>query len=286
MSQHKEQQGFITFAQNNDNVDYLTLAFVQAMNIKCTQKINSYAVIVDKYTETFITDEHRKVFDYVIVLENDLAIDSNWKLANEWQVFNLTPFKETVKLESDLLFTRSIDHWWDAFRLRDIVLSTGCKNYKGQKSQVRTYRQFFDDNNLPDIYNGLMYFRYSKQAWEFFETAQKIYKNWSLVADSALKNCREKTPSTDVLYAVTASFIGIENCSLPSADFINFIHMKPDINYFPEKPWFRSVVSERDDDMIRVNNLNQYYPVHYYEKDYITEEIINEYRTRCNRILE
>ena len=286
VSQHKSQQGYLTFAQNTDSVNYLELAFVQAMNIKCTQKINEYAVVVDKQTELEITEEHKKIFDHIIVLEEDYAENNNWKLSNEWQVFRLTPFKETIKLESDLLFTRSIDHWWDTFRLQDIVLSTGCLDYKGNQSRVRTYRQFFDDNGLPDIYNGLMYFRYTKTAWNFFNTAESVFKNWSELSDRALKNCRESSPSTDVLYAVTANLIGVENCTLPSADFIKFVHMKPAINEFPNKAWFESVISERDGDMIRVNNLNQYSPVHYFEKTYITEESINEYRTRCSRFLE
>lgn len=280
MSYHKEQQGFVTFAQNTESVDYLQLAYAQAMNIKCTQKINSYAVITDEPTSKLITDEHKAVFDHIIVLEEDYAKDSQWKLQNEHQIFILSPFKETIKLESDLLFTRNIDHWWDTLRLKDVVLSTGCKNYKQELSQSRAYRQFFDENGLPDVYNGLMYFRFSRFAHDFFAVAKKVFKNWQSISDLALKNCREKTPSTDVLYAITALLVGPENCTLPSVDFFNFVHMKPRINGFEEKPWYQTVISERDGDMIRINNLNQYYPVHYYDKQYITGEIINEYRTR------
>jgi len=285
MSQHKSQQGFVTIAQNTETVDYLQLAFVQAMNVKCTQKINEYAVIVDRDTEQQITEEQRKIFDYVIVLDKDLAQDHDWKLANEYQVFNLTPFKETIKLESDLLFTRNIDHWWTAFRLKDIVLNVGCKTYKGSTAESRFYRRFFDDNSLPDTYNGLMYFRYSQTAFNFFNLAKQILDNWSDLADSALINCREPHPSTDVLYAVAANVFGREHCTLPKCDFLNFVHLKPEINGFPNKPWFDAVMSERDQDMIRVNNLNQYNPVHYHDKTYITRDIINDYRQRCSGLL-
>ena len=136
--QHKEQFGFVTIAQNTDTVDYLNLAYLQAKNVKQTQKNSRYAVIVDAATKEKITEKHLAVFDYVIDIPTDLnPVHSKWKLLNEWQVFWLTPFKETIKLESDLLFTRSIDHWLPALRKRDIVLSVGCKNYKGQTSQVR-----------------------------------------------------------------------------------------------------------------------------------------------------
>ena len=137
---HQEQQGFVTIAQNSD-VDYLQLAYVQALSVKLTMPGSKYAVIVDKTTLQSVTEAHRKVFDYVITIEDDQAENDTWKMRNEWQVFYLTPFKETIKLESDLVFTRSIAHWWTAFRLKNIVLSTGCRDYLGQPSNTRAYRK-------------------------------------------------------------------------------------------------------------------------------------------------
>ena len=167
------------------------------------------------------------------------------------------------------MFTRSIDHWINAFRLKDLVLSTGCKNYQQELSKVRKYRKMFDDNNLPDVYNGLMYFRFTKTARVFFDTAKQIFKEWNTVVDQ-LKNYRDSVPTTDVVFALTAQIIGQELCTIPSADFINFTHMKPAINGFNEDLKFSEVfVTEHDGDMIRINNLNQYHPLHYYDKDFL-----------------
>lgn len=283
MSQHKEQQGFVTFAQNTDAVDYLNLAYLQALNIKATQKNNRYAVIVDAKTKEKINSKHQNVFDYII----DLPVDYNdpasaKKFANEWQVFWLTPFKETIKLESDLLFTRGIDHWWTAFRLRNVCLSTGTKNFKGLDSTVRKYRELFDENSLPDVYNGLMYFRYSKEAMSFFDAARCIQQEWSYVK-TGLKKCFEEEPSTDVLYALAALMVGEETCTIPSMDFINFVHMKPGIQGWSDtRSWIDTVINERDGDIIRINNLNQYYPVHYQDKAYATQELIEYYESRTD----
>ena len=278
------QQGFLTIAQNTDEVDYLRLAYVQAMSIKLTMPDSLYAVIVDEATLAEVTDRHRKVFDYVIPLVDNHAVDEEWKLSNEWQVFELTPFKETIKLESDIVFTRSIAHWWTTFRLRDIVLSLGCRDYRGNLSNNRTYRRVFDDNLLPDTYNGLMYFRYSQTANSFFEIARMIYQDWESVRDRALKNCRDPLPTTDLVYAIAANLIGIENCTLPDCDFINFVHMKNSINNWPEsKSWTQMVMSEFDLPMIRINNINQYHPLHYQDKTWITEEIIERYEHEFQR---
>jgi hypothetical protein len=282
MSQHKEQQGYVTFAQNTDTVDYLELAYVQALNIKATQKTAKYAVIVDAQTKEKVNEIHRSVFDYIIDLPQDYnEPTSNWKLANEWQVFYLTPFKETIKLESDLLFTRSIEHWWTAFRLRNIVLSTGCRDYRGHRSHVRKYRKLFDDNKLPDVYNGLMYFRFSREAKQFFDTAKTIASNWEYLRDNVLKNCREDAPSTDVLYAITARLIGEEECTMPSMNFINFVHLKPAINGLAETERVTDIyLKEFDQGMIRLGNINQLSPLHYYEKDFVTTEMKEWYESR------
>lgn len=281
MSQHKEQQGFVTFAQNTVEVDYLELAYLQCLNVKATQKHNSYAVIVDAATKELINERHCNAFDYII----DLPIDHNdptstRKFANEWQVFRLTPFKETIKLESDLLFTRSIDHWWSAFRLKNICLSTGAKSFNGLNSTIRKYRELFDANNLPDVYNGLMYFRYSQEAAGFFQAAQYIQYEWDTV-QTTLKKCFEDAPSTDVLYALAALLVGEETVTMPSMDFINFVHMKSGFNGWSDtRSWLDTVVNERDGDVIRINNLNQYDPVHYHDKTYATQELIKYYEQR------
>jgi hypothetical protein len=270
---HKEQLGYLTVACNTNQTDYLRLAYAQALCVKKTQKNNRFAVIVDANTEKLLTEKHRRVFDYVIqVPEHNLG-----PYGAEAFVFDVTPFKETIKLESDLLLTRSIDHWINAFRLRDMVLSVGCKNYRQEPSLSRAYRKTFDDNYLPDVYNGLMYFRFTHTAKNFFETAKNIFSNWDTIKNQ-IKNCREDVPSTDLVFALTAQIIGPESCTLPTADFINFVHMKPAINEFDRDLNFNEVfVTEFDSGMIRINNVNQYHPLHYYDKNFITDEMIEYY---------
>lgn len=273
--QHKEQQGFLTVVSNTDTTNYLELAHIQALNIKATQKIKNYAIIVDYKTAELITDKHKKVFDYII--ETDPSQFGPFGL--EPKVFWLTPFKETVKLESDLLLCTSIDHWWPTFRLKNIFLSHGCKNYKLEKNKNRNYRKFFDDNNLPDVYSGLMYFRYSQQSYNFFSIANKIFEFWDQVSGHLI-NCRNPLPTTDEVYAITADIIGREYCTVPTLDFINFVHMKPGINGYHEQAKIKDMfVTEFDSGMLRINNLNQYHPIHYYEKDFLTEEIYDYFRS-------
>jgi hypothetical protein len=274
MPQHKEPIGFMTFAHNTPEVNYLELAYLQALNIKATQQIKSYAVLVNSETAEQVTDRHRQVFDYVI------PHSGPGTFIDEPKAFWFTPFKETIKSEADLLFTRSIDHWWTAFRLRDVCLSYKAKNFHGIESGVRRYREMFDANQLPDVYNGLMYFRHSQAAADFFMTASSVARNWDVVKEN-LKRCFEDLPSTDVLYAITALIVDQETVSMPSMDFLNFVHMKSAFNGWSDAAsWLDTVMSERDGDIIRINNLNQLDPVHYHDKTYATQELIKYYEQR------
>lgn len=279
MSRHHAQQGFVTLAINTDTTDYLRLAYLQALNIKATQSVTQCAVIVDQATLEQVTERHRQIFDHVIPTNR---VEGNGPYANEWHVWWLTPYKETIKLESDLLFTRSIDHWWTAFRLQDVCLSHGCKTYQQTAGTSRKYRQFFDDNKLPDTYNGLMYFRYSETGKKFFELARQIFENWPAVR-AELKNCTDEFPTTDVVYALAAKIMDTP-CYNPGLDFINFVHMKSGMQgWSDDQPWTDYCISERNNDMIRINNINQLHPVHYHIKDYATDELIEYYEQRISR---
>lgn len=277
---YKNDIGFLSIAQNS-KFNYLELAYLQAISTKLTMPESKYAVIVDINTMNSFKDQYWNAIDYVIPLDNDYAKNEDVKFLNEWQVLKLTPFKETIKLESDLLITRDISHWINAFRLRDIVLSSGAKDFRQDLSPSRTYRQIFDLNELPDIYNGLMYFRLTELSFKFFSIAKELFLEWDLIKQS-LKRCNNIEPSTDLIYAIAAKIIGVEKCTLP-LNWINFVHMKPAINKLPQQPWFKSVIQEIDAPMLRIGNLNQYYPVHYCDKDWINEEIIKEYE---NGLLE
>lgn len=272
----KDGAGFLTFAHNTKEVDYLRLAYIQALNIKYFNPGMKYAVVVDSETSTQLTEKNKKVFDYIIVLDNNNNNNKqyNSNFANECRALEFTPFIETIKLESDLLFTRSIMHWFPAFRLKDVLLSFGAKTYRENVVTSRAFRKFFDDNDLPDVYNGLMYFRYSQSASNFFLIAGRILRNWDYLKEHVLKNCRENSPSTDVLYALTAKVFGIENCIIPTMDFINFVHMKSILQGWEDnRIWTEVVGHQFDNGMIRINNLNQYHPLHYYDKKFISEEM-------------
>ena len=147
-------KGFLWIAQNNSNTDYIKLSVELCKSIKKFCRINQVCIIVDQNTKV-----PNNVFDKVVVLEHDESKNVEWKMGNEWKVFNLSPFTHTIKLEADMLFPCSVDWWWNFLCQHDMIFSYHCRDYQDSIVTDSPYRKLHQQNSLPDVYNGLHYFR-------------------------------------------------------------------------------------------------------------------------------
>jgi hypothetical protein len=269
-------RGVICMAQNNQSTDYIKLAYLQRLSLKLVDPDLPYALVTDQTSADTITEAQKSSFDHVIILPVDWAQDQEWKQRNDWQLFQLSPFTQTIKVESDLLFTNSIAHWWRMLEHRDLVLSLGCRDYQGRPNISRAYRKMFDVNNLPDIYSGLMYWRKSQTAATFFANCKQLYQNWH-VAQKELIQC-DDPGSNDMVFALAALLVGVDNVTLPSADFFQFIHFKPEINRMSTLvECTQQCTIEVVPPLIRINGRVLEHPFHYYDKQWATNERIQEY---------
>ena len=126
-------RGFLILAENTEQTDYIRCAAALAKSIhKCMPEAS-----VTLVTSTPTIDP---VFDMVHSLPHgDLAPDSDWKLVNDWQIYEASPYDETIKLEADMILPCSIEYWWDVLSKQDVVISTTIRNFKGEISTNRFY---------------------------------------------------------------------------------------------------------------------------------------------------
>lgn len=218
-------KGFLWFAQNNDTTDYVELSIKLAESIKSCNRENKICVVTDEKSKF----EHRAV-DHVKVLKQDSSAEHKTKWANEYKAFKITPFTHTIKLESDMLWTTNTDWWWHHLWQHDLVFSVDCRNYKDEIVKHTPYRNLFLRNCLPNIYNGLIYFRKSAWAQKFFDTASYITENWMEVKTKMLVNCHDEYPSTDVVFALAYRMIDPTNKNLIDYEWFKFLHHKPAVN--------------------------------------------------------
>ncbi len=220
-------RGFLWFAQNNDNTDYVELSIKLAKSIKqhSRNKCSNICVITDEKSK-FQSD----YVDVVKVLKQDDSAEHDVKWANEYKAFALSPFTHTIKLEADMLWTTNTNWWWYYLWQHDLVFSVDCRDYRDNIVKDKTYRQLFVKNHLPNIYNGLMYFRKSTKAQKFYEMAEYIVKNWKEVKSKMLIACHDPYPSTDVVFALAYRMMDPTMQHLINYEWFKFIHHKPAIH--------------------------------------------------------
>ena len=171
-----------------------------------------------------------------------------------------------------MIVPHSIDHWWTMFEKKDVVLTQGARNYRNEKTTERHYRKIFDANNLPDIYNAITYWRVSKLTRDFALVVKYLFNRWD-IAQSQLKLGLSDKGTTDVVYALAAMIVGVENVTLPSTSYPTLIHMKGRINWLAGEDWTKEMVWELDGPNIRINTIDQQYPFHYQIKEHFYASI-------------
>ena len=184
--------------------------------------------------------------------------------ANDWQVFAASPYRQTVKLEADMICAGPVDHWWTLFEHRDVVISQGARTFYDQPAQSRYYRKIFDANHLPDVYNAITYWRISNTARDFFGLVRQIFQQWD--SYKRLLKFPDEHPTTDVVYAVAAVILGPENVTLPAGIGPSIVHMKRHVNPIQSDNWTQDLIWETDP--FRINTVAQWGVVHYYVKDW------------------
>jgi hypothetical protein len=175
-----------------------------------------------------------------------------------------------------MFIPRSIEHWWDILSINDVVVSNKIRNFKGEISNVRVYRRFIDDNELPDCYNAITYFKKSDTAKQFFDIVRNVFENWEQY--KAILKCNpQEEVSTDWAYALACHIVGVEKTMLPKFDELSMVHMKQFVNEVPSEDWTNTLVYELLPDTIRINTYPQYYPFHYHVKSF-SDKILESYK--------
>jgi hypothetical protein len=161
-----------------------------------------------------------------------------------------------------------IDHWWPLFERRDVVVSQGARTFYNEPATSRYYRKIFDENNLPDVYNAITYWRLSATAREFFDLVRAIFEHWNEY--KTLLKFPDEQPTTDVVYAMAAVIMGPENIMLPTGLGPTMVHMKRHVNPILSDNWTKELTWETDP--LRINTVAQFGLVHYHIKEWLNEQ--------------
>lgn len=266
-------RGFLTIAQNGKH-DYVRMAYALAMSLKVSQtKYNKLSVIVNENEE--IPEKYLKVFDKIIYIDKP---DEDWKIQNKWSYFLLSPYDETIVLDTDMLFFTDISDWWDCM-IYDLEFTSSVKTFEGDIIHSDYYRKTFTNNKLPNLYTALFYFKKTKEVESYFKLVELMFKNWDDFYKKFLKE-PPKFLSGDVVYALASKVMFNRRWE----NHLNFVHMRSRLQddtmigaWNKYLPVFFTTFN--DHISLKVANFVQLFPFHYINKDFLNEEIIELYET-------
>ena len=241
----RAERGYLIPAINSDSVDYVACAEQLAASIR----------------------QYHPDANITILTQDQLPHGDQGGFANDWQCFEVSPYRQTIKLEADMVVASTIDHWWTMLEHRDIVVSTGARDFYNQPAKNRFYRKTFDINSLPDVYNAITYWRVSATAQGFFRLVRNIFAHWS--SYKTLLKFPDDVPTTDLVYAMAAQIMGPEQVTMPFASYPQIVHMKRHVIPTNTNDWTQELVWESNP--LRINTVAQWGAVHYHVKEWRCE---------------
>jgi len=267
-------KGFLVLAQNSENIDYVKQAYALALSLHKSQS----SCLISLVTNDPVPDDYKEVFDKIIPIPgDDQAIDSVWKVENRWKLYHVTPYDETIVFDSDMLVFRSFDRLWEQLSNYDVFFASHVLDFKGNRVTDHVNRKMFTENQLPNLYFGLHYFKKNQPALDFYNTLAFVVANWERVYfDIAPKN-KQKWVSMDVSAAIAAKILGIEDQVVhPTIDF-NFVHMKSNLQNIDPIPSLWTNVLDyyiNGDNQLLVSNMLQDGIFHYVTDTFLTDTVI------------
>lgn len=273
-------RGYITIAINSGTEDYIKSAYGLALSLKATQKdVNALSIVVEN--EKLVPKQYRKAFDKIIVLPNkNLSVNTTWKVENYYQLYEASPYDETVTLDADMLFVSDVSNWWNDMCRYDVDVTTHVYNYRGEIIKNNCLRKDFYRVGLPDVHNGFLYFKKSTLASKLFKQIEKYASDWEITT-KRIYGLDMVHYSSDSALNIAIKELGIESECIHDESFPTFVHMKTVLQGWKNatsKDWTKYVNYEFDKNMgLKIDGFTIRYPFHYHNRNFISEDLIKQY---------
>jgi len=269
-------KGFLLFAQNTKDVDYIIQAYALALSIQFSQTdVKSVSLI----TNDPVPDEYRSVFDQIIPIPwFDETQDSILKTENRWKFYYATPYDETIVLDTDMLLLKDISTWWNYCSNYDVKFCSKILNYKQEQVLEDTFhRKTFISNNLSNPYFALHYFKKNEAAFEFYKVLEFVITNWEFCRGTFAPLDPQEWSSMDLATAIAIEISGMWDTVVDELGILQFVHMKTPIQGWESTPssWRNFVnymITDKGDFV--VGNIKQAGLFHYVEKDFINQSVL------------
>ena len=237
-------RGVLLFAENTD-INYLDQAEILARSIKANGNVSITLVTNDEI--------HSEYFDTVIHVP---ASEGTWKINNRINAYDISPYDETIVMDVDMFCPVDLNEYFDLLSDEDLWFTTKVYTYRNTPVHSVYYRRSVVNNNLPNTYVGMYYFKKSLKASKFFDTLKEVHNNWQEYYPTFTPHKTQDWASIDISTSIS---LHILDYNITEYD-IGFVHLKPRVHDcdLPEDIHFV-------DNKLFIGNFLQNKIVHYIE---------------------
>ena len=198
-------------------------------------------------------------------------LHQEWLKVHKAKIFDLTPYKETIVFDSDVLLTHSTEYLWNNLEGKDLYFTTEVINHRGNVIlEDKVHRKTFIENDLPNIYSAFFYFNKTNKNKEFFDLLKLIVNHYKEVYKLITPNSKQNFCSIDVSIAICCKLL---KTAIPK-NLWPVIHMKTPLQDLQRvKNWSESLLCYANTDGLFVNNYRQHGVFHYVDKDFVNQDI-------------
>lgn len=191
-------RGIVMHAYNNDQVDYSLIALCNALAIKSNMNVPvcliTYSGSIDWLIESQGKAVVDKAFDEVVIKDNpeDLKVSKRrfsdtphtaftlpWYNTTRADTYELTPFDETLLIDSDyLIMDKTLNKLWGS--VHDVMISKDVISLN--HSPVRNTEKWLEDTGIRMYWATCVYFKKSKTAEILFDLVNHVKSNYDYYA--------------------------------------------------------------------------------------------------------
>lgn len=283
-------KGFVTLGINTDK-DMIKYSYGLALSIKASDPTAETCLIVDNGKSDLVPSKYFHAFDYITELPfGNTAYKDGFHGMNFWQLIHATPFDETIYVDYDTLFNNvNIELLWDQMTANSngFAVSSLSRTFR---NTVINYNQYFDIElhyNLPTNFNNLIYFdRNSPLAIEWFKMADPVFQNWRSVYSKLLNDKKPLTFNKNVLANIVTHLLDVNSEITVRLNNLYDLDLRSQWLWNEDIPinWTEMLNHWYTDDekMIIENYVINSGIIHYHDKSFLTEDIIDVIRAKIN----
>ena len=280
-------RGFLLLGIDTDE-DKIKYAYTAALSIKACDPDASVCLIVEDI-EKDLRPGYDHVFDYIVELPfGNTAYKDGFHGTNIWQIRECTPYDESIYVDYDTIFLNTdIDQLWDTLSSYDVAMPGYARTFRNTPLSTNSLFEFEKHYNFPTLYSNFIYFKTtSKLAIEWFKMADPVFQNWREVYVALMNDKKPISFNKNVLCNITTQLLDV------GKDISININNLYDLDTHSQNLWSKDIPIKwtellnywfpENKKLIIENSIISSGIVHYRDEDFITEEIINEYKTNAD----